>query len=88
MSVFTNAKANLPEKVKTAFANQTITPYVRTGGALVSGTADSFYRETHLFNVNSPEENQLTQRQKNAFIQGNYGHELNVITTDEANSRA
>jgi hypothetical protein len=60
-----------------------IKPYVRSGGALTSGTASSFYSETHL---DLPD--LLSSEQKNALLYGKYGTDRHVYDTDEANSRA
>jgi hypothetical protein len=64
-----------------------IIPYVRTGGALVSGTAASFYNGTHFSGVDSGD-NSLDEDQVNAFKYGNYGNDIDIYSTDEANSRA
>jgi phosphate transport system substrate-binding protein len=75
-------KSTASPDIKQALSQQPIIPYVRTGGALVSGTAASFYNGTHFANIS------LTQRQKDAFNFGNYGNARLMYSTDEANSRA
>jgi hypothetical protein len=60
-----------------------IKPYVRSGGALTSGTASSFYSETHLHSSY-----ELSSEQQNALLYGEYGTDRQVYDTDEANSRA
>jgi hypothetical protein len=65
-------------------ANQKITPYVRTGGALTSGTAASFYTGTRYEGLIE----NLTAQQLSAFATGQYGNDYDVKETDEANSRA
>jgi hypothetical protein len=71
--------------VENKMNNEKIKPYVRAGGALTSGTAASFYHDTHLFNVN---DSTLNDNQKNALDNGRYGKDRQVYDTDEANSRA
>jgi hypothetical protein len=61
-----------------------IIPYVRTGGSLVSGTAASFYNGTHF----ADPYHGLIQEEIAAFEYGNYGKDIKLFSTDEANSRA
>jgi hypothetical protein len=65
-------------------AKQKITPYARTGGALTSGTASSFYGGMHYKDIDT----NLTPNQLDALSAGNYGKDYPVHETDEANSRA
>lgn len=61
-----------------------ITPYVRTGGSLTSGTASSFYDYSRF----SSAHNLLDEKTKRAFEVGDYGSSWTIVQTDEANSRA
>ncbi len=61
-----------------------ITPYVRTGGSMTSGTADAFYTDSRL----NFDDSQLSDETKKAFEEGSYGNGWKIYQTDEANSRA
>lgn len=74
----------LNENDKSILKSTQLLPYARSGGSTTSGTAASFYDNSH-FNVDY---SQLSIRQQNAFIGGKYGDDFRLIDTDEANSRA
>lgn len=75
---------NIKAEDKTLFAQTNILPYVRSGGSMTSGTAASFYKSSHFDDCHVG----LTPDQDNAFETGNYGKDIKLIDTDEANSRA
>ena len=84
LSLFLNPKYQIPETDKTKFEEQEVIPYARSGGSLTSGTAASFFEGSHFNNYSKG----LTEAQKTAFINGNYGKDFKLYDTDEANSRA
>lgn len=60
-----------------------ISPYARSGGATVSGTADAFFKDS---NLKVTDEVKKDEKIINALINGNYGP--NTKTTSESNSQA
>jgi hypothetical protein len=84
LGAFVNTNEPISTDVLNKLKQTSIKPYVRTGGALVSGTAASFYSGSHFSNFNQG----LTPAQIAAFEFGNYGNQIQVYPTDEANSRA
>ncbi|MDK2819905.1 MAG: PstS family phosphate ABC transporter substrate-binding protein [Mycoplasmataceae bacterium] len=60
-----------------------ISPYARSGGATISGTADAFFKDS---NLNVLDEVKKDEKIINALINGNYGP--NTTTTSESNSQA
>lgn len=60
----------------------TITPFARSGGALSSGTAEAFYKESKLLNDVS----NLPNNVQDALSNGNYGRFTQI--TNESNSEA
>lgn len=70
---------------KSILANSTIIPYVRSGGNTTSGTAMAFCHETHFSNFKF---DSLPEKQKQAFEAGQYGNDIEIYQTDEANSRS
>ncbi|MGL5590719.1 MAG: PstS family phosphate ABC transporter substrate-binding protein [Metamycoplasmataceae bacterium] len=60
-----------------------ISPYARSGGALVSGTADAFYKDSNLKYEVTTDEKEILD---NSLIMGNYGRF--TTTTAESNSQA
>ncbi|MBP5256932.1 MAG: substrate-binding domain-containing protein [Mycoplasma sp.] len=86
LSLFLDVNANLsllPNDIQ-LFKNQAITPYTRSGGSLTSGTAASFFECCHFDKYLDG----LSDRQIEAFKNGNYGNDFKLYDTDEANSRA
>lgn len=79
-----NAFNNLSKNDQELITNTNLIPYVRAGGSITSGTAASFYDGSHFLNAKE----KLTDMQKKAFENGNYGNDFKLIDTDEANSRA
>ena len=84
LSLFLNPKYKISENDKIKFEHQEVIPYARSGGSLTSGTAASFFEGNHFNNYSKG----LTEAQKTAFVNGNYGKDFRLYDTDEANSRA
>lgn len=84
LSLFLNPKYKISETDKAKFERQEVIPYARSGGSLTSGTAASFFEGSHFKNYSKG----LTEAQKTAFVNGNYGKDFRLYDTDEANSRA
>jgi ABC-type phosphate transport system substrate-binding protein len=82
---FVNSTQSLSVEQTNILQNTPITPYVRAGGSLTSGTAASFVNSS---NLNFNEKNDLTHDEQAAFDSGVYGRKHNLVETDEANSRA
>jgi hypothetical protein len=81
---FYNSNTNLSSTQIESLKSTKITPYVRAGGSLTSGTASSFVNESHL----TFKKTDLSKQQQKAFDNGNYGTAYGLQQTDEANSRA
>ena len=84
LGLFLNNDIEIDSADKEKLNNQSVIPYVRSGGSLTSGTAASFFEGSHYDNAHTD----LTDEQKSAFTNGNYGNDWRVYDTDEANSRA
>ena len=84
LSLFLNPEYQISENDKVKFEHQEVIPYARSGGSLTSGTAASFFEGSHFDNYSEG----LTEAQKTAFVNGNYGKDFRLYDTDEANSRA
>ena len=84
LSLFLNPECEISENDRFKFEHQEVIPYVRSGGSLTSGTAASFFEGSHFKNYSEG----LTEAQKTAFVNGNYGKDFRLYDTDEANSRA
>ena len=84
LSLFLNPEYQISENDKVKFEHQEVIPYARSGGSLTSGTAASFFEGSHFKNYSEG----LTEAQKTAFVNGNYGKDFRLYDTDEANSRA
>lgn len=80
-----NTQKNFNENDKFILENNNIIPYVRSGGNTTSGTAMAFCRETHFNDFNF---DTLPVHQRQAFEAGQYGHDIEIYQTDEANSRS
>ena len=84
LSLFLNPECEISENDRFKFEHQEVIPYARSGGSLTSGTAASFFEGSHFNNYSEG----LTEAQKTAFVNGNYGKDFRLYDTDEANSRA
>jgi phosphate transport system substrate-binding protein len=86
LSLFLNHEyeKKISENDRVKFEHQEVIPYARSGGSLTSGTAASFFEGSHFPNYSKG----LTEAQKTAFVNGNYGKDFRLYDTDEANSRA
>ena len=84
LSLFLNPECEISENDRFKFEHQEVIPYARSGGSLTSGTAASFFEGSHFKNYSEG----LTEAQKTAFVNGNYGKDFRLYDTDEANSRA
>ena len=85
LSLFLNLDYDeISENDRVKFEHQEVIPYARSGGSLTSGTAASFFEGSHFNNYSKG----LTEAQKTAFVNGNYGKDFRLYDTDEANSRA
>lgn len=85
LSLFLNTEEQLSQNDRDKFEHQEVIPYARSGGSLTSGTAASFFEGSHFGDCST---NGLTEAQKAAFVNGNYGKDFRLYDTDEANSRA
>lgn len=85
LSLFLNTDEQLSQNDKVKFEHQEVIPYARSGGSLTSGTAASFFEGSHFGDCSTKG---LTEAQKAAFVNGNYGKDFRLYDTDEANSRA
>jgi hypothetical protein len=82
---FVNKSLTLSSNQITLLKDTPITPYVRAGGSLTSGTAASF---VNCSDLGFDKKVDLNSEEQAAFDSGVYGRQHNLVETDEANSRA
>jgi hypothetical protein len=89
---FVNPSITIDQHDQYLLKNTLITPFVRGGGSQVSGTADSFIKDTHIHGFipfdDGDKKSKLSLDQQIAFKTGKYGTSFGLSETGEPNSMA